>query len=61
LAIRNDLKVPFNQEKSETGKKWLRSFLKRHPLKSMRIPEGISAVQVKCFTTENITRLFLDI
>ena len=23
LAIRNDLKHPFNQEKSEAGKKWL--------------------------------------
>jgi len=26
LAIRNILKHPFNQEKSEAGKKWLRSF-----------------------------------
>jgi hypothetical protein len=28
LAIRNGLKYPFNQEKSEAGKKWLGSFLK---------------------------------
>jgi len=28
LAIRNGLKRPFNQEKSEAGKKWLQSLLK---------------------------------
>jgi hypothetical protein len=32
LAIRNGLKHPFNQEKSEAGKKWLRSFFLRHPV-----------------------------
>jgi hypothetical protein len=44
LAIRSGLKHPFNQEKSATGKKWLRSFLKRHPVLSVRTPEGISAL-----------------
>jgi hypothetical protein len=39
VAIRNGFKHPFNQEKSAAGKKWLRSFLKRHPLLSMRTPE----------------------
>jgi hypothetical protein len=57
LAIRNDLKHPFNQEKSEVGKKWLRSFLKRHPVISMRT-EGISAARVKGFTSENVARFF---
>ena len=47
LAIRNGLKHPLNQEKSEAGKKWLRSFFKRHPVIYMRTPEGISAAQVK--------------
>ena len=47
LAIRNGFKQTFNQEKSEDGKKWLRSFLKRHPVVSMRTPEGTSAAQVK--------------
>jgi hypothetical protein len=58
MAIRNYLKHPFNQEKSEAGKKWLRSFLKRHPVMSMRTPEGISAARVKGFTSENFTRFF---
>jgi hypothetical protein len=58
LAIRNGLKHPLNQEKSATGKKWLRSFLKMYPLLSMRNPEGISVARVKSFTSENVARSF---
>jgi len=58
LAIRNGLQHPFNQEKSTAGKKWLRSFLKRHPVLSLRTPEGISAARVKGFTSENVARFF---
>jgi hypothetical protein len=58
LAIRSVLKHPFNQEKSAAGKKWLRSFLQRHPVLSMRTPEGIPAALVKGFTSENLTRFF---
>ena len=58
LAIRNYLKHPFNQEKSEAGKKWLRSFVKRHPVISVRIPEGISAARVKGCTSENAESFF---
>jgi len=47
LAIRNVLKHPFNQEKSDAGKKWLQSFLKRYPVISLRTPEGIPAARVK--------------
>jgi hypothetical protein len=50
LAIRNVLKHPFNQEKSAAGKKWFRSFLRRHPVISMRTPEGIAS--------ENLARGF---
>jgi len=52
------LKHPFNQEKSVDGKKWLQSFLKRHPVLSVRTPEGISAAQVKGFTSENMALFF---
>jgi hypothetical protein len=45
LAI-NGLKYPFNQGKAAGGKKQLRSFLQRHPVISMRTPEGISAARV---------------
>jgi len=58
LAIRNGLKHPFNQEKSAAGNKWLRSISKRHPVLSLRTPEGISAARVKGFTSENVARSF---
>jgi len=56
LTIRSGLEHPFNQEKSETGKKYLLSFLKWHPVISMRTPEGNSAARVKGFTSENVAR-----
>ena len=58
LVIGNGLKHPFKQEKSETDKKWLQSFFKKHPVISMRTPEGISAARVKGFTLENVARFF---
>jgi len=58
LTIRNDLKYPFNQEKSAAGKKWLRSYFKRHLILSMRTPEGISVARVKGFTSQNVARFF---
>ena len=58
LPIRNGLKHPFNQEKSEAAKKWLRSFLKRHPVISLRTPEGISSARVKGLTSENVASFF---
>jgi hypothetical protein len=58
LAIGNDLKHQFNQVKSEAGRKWLQSFIKRHPLISMRTADGISAVRVKGFTLANVARFF---
>ena len=54
FAIRNCLKHPFKQEKSEAGKKWLRLYLKRYPIISMRTPEGISASRKKRFTSDKL-------
>jgi hypothetical protein len=61
LAIINGLKHPFNQQKLAAGKKCLLSFLKRHPVLSLRTPEGISAARVKGFTSENAARFFFGI
>jgi hypothetical protein len=58
LAVRNGLKHPFNQEKSTAGRKWFRSFLKSHPILSIRTHEGISAARVKGFKSENEARFF---
>jgi hypothetical protein len=58
LAKRNGLKHPFNQETSAFGKKWLRSFLERHAVLSMRTPESIAAPWLKGFTSENVSKIF---
>jgi len=59
LAIRNGLNHPFNQEKSEAGKKWLTSFLKRYPvILLVRTPEGITAAQVKGCTSKEVAKFF---
>ncbi|GFG39786.1 hypothetical protein Cfor_03503 [Coptotermes formosanus] len=58
MAIRNDSRAPFNQEKSAADKKWFRSALKRSPVLSMRTLEGIHAARVKGFTSENVARFF---
>jgi hypothetical protein len=58
LTIINDLKYPFNQEKSAAGKKWLRSYFKRHLILPMRTPESISAARMKGFTSQNVARFF---
>ena len=54
----NGLKHPFNQQKSVAGKKWPRTFLKRHPVLSMRNPEGIYATRVEGCRSENVARFF---
>jgi len=51
-------KHPFNQEKSAAGKKWLRSFLKRHPVLCTRKHEGVSAARVKGSSSEDAARFF---
>ena len=58
LAIINGLKHPVNQEKSEAGKKWIRSFLKRHPVPSMRKPEAISSAREKGSISGNAVGFF---
>lgn len=56
LAEKNDLPHRFNKEKRAAGKKWLRSFLKRHPELSCRTPQAISKAisQKRCFLPAGI-------
>nr|CAH7753508.1 unnamed protein product [Callosobruchus chinensis] len=58
LAIRNGLKHPFSLTNATAGKKWLKSFMSRHPQLSFRNPQGISAARVKGFTKENCQAFF---
>ncbi|KAF5281763.1 hypothetical protein FQR65_LT14558 [Abscondita terminalis] len=60
LAIRNGLKHPFSARSAVAGKKWLKSFMSRHPQLSFRKPQGISAARVKGFTREN-AQAFLNL
>lgn len=58
LAIRNGLKHPFSSEKTSAGKKWLRCFLRRHPMLSFRKPQSITVARAQAFTRENVNRFF---
>ncbi|CAH2011768.1 unnamed protein product [Acanthoscelides obtectus] len=58
LVIRNGLKHPFSCRSAAAGKKWLKSFMSRHPKLSFRKPQGISAARVKGFTKENVQAFF---
>ncbi|XP_069669360.1 uncharacterized protein [Periplaneta americana] len=60
LAIRNGLQHPFSANKGSAGKKWFRLFLKRHPILSLRTPQGVSAARIKSFNPENVA-VFFDI
>jgi len=51
VGSKNVLKHPLNKKKSAAGKKWLRSFLKRHPI--LRIGDrGSTVVKVLRYKSE---------
>lgn len=58
LAMRNGLHHPFSQETGAAGKKWVKGFFKRHPVLSLRKPQGISKARIKGFTPENVNKFF---
>lgn len=57
FAIRNGFTHPFNQGNASAGKKELLSFLRRHPVLSMRTPQSITPARVS-FTSENVVKFF---
>ena len=58
LAIRNGIQHPFSVKNKTAGKKWLASFLKRHPQLSFRSPQNISHARVKGFNPESVKTFF---
>ncbi|CAG4984225.1 unnamed protein product [Parnassius apollo] len=56
LAIKNNLKHPFNNRTAT--RKWLKGFLARHKVLSLRQPTGTSFARVKGFTKENVKSFF---
>lgn len=58
LAIRNNIRHPFSNEKKSAGRKWLRLFFKRHPALSLRKPQPLSLARIKGFSRENVQQFF---
>jgi len=56
LAIKNNIKHPFNDIMA--GKKWLFSFLKRHPKLSIRKPEKTSFARKEGFNKASVKKFF---
>jgi hypothetical protein len=50
LAARNGIKNQFCKENEKVGRKWLKNFLRCHPLISVRTPEGLSLLSARGFT-----------
>jgi hypothetical protein len=42
----------------ESGRKWLKLFLRRHPNLSFRKPQRVSAARIHAFTQENVDQLY---
>ncbi|XP_072380823.1 uncharacterized protein [Diabrotica undecimpunctata] len=57
IALRNGLRHPFAHAES-AGKKWLRGFMRRNAVLSLRKPQGISKARIKGFTPENVSRFY---
>lgn len=58
LAVKNNKRHPFNNEKEEAGKDWALGFLKRHPELSIRQPESTSAARAAGFNKQVVDQFF---
>lgn len=58
LAVQNNLKHNFNDEKGMAGWDWLKGFTKRNPDISLRIPESTSAARARAFNRPQIQNYF---
>ncbi|XP_044733272.1 tigger transposable element-derived protein 6-like [Chrysoperla carnea] len=59
LAIANKLKIPKSwQTKNLAGPDWFTSFMKRHPILSIRTPEATSLARATNFNLHNVTNFF---
>jgi len=56
LSIKNKLPHAFHNE--QTGKFWLKGFLRRHPNIVLRIPHATSNASISGFTKENVNTFF---
>ena len=60
FAIKNSIKIPTSWQHNElAGKEWAHSFMKRHPVFSLRTPEPTSLARMSSFNKHNVG-LFYD-
>ncbi|KAK6182566.1 hypothetical protein SNE40_010220 [Patella caerulea] len=58
LAVQNNIKHRFDEDKKMAGKDWVESFLKRHPNLSLTTPEATSAARAKGFNKTAVNKFF---
>ncbi|CAK1582112.1 unnamed protein product [Parnassius mnemosyne] len=58
LAVKNNKRHPFKNEKEEAGKDWALGFLKRHPELSIRQPESTSSARAAGFNKQVVDQFF---
>lgn len=61
LAVEYNKKIPSSWTEHEmTGEVWLRSFMKRHPVLSLRLPQPTSIARATSFNRTNVQLFFLN-
>ena len=58
LAIRNNIRHPFNNVRKQAGNDWFQSFIRRHSDISLRVPEATSAARAQGFNKPVVSKFF---
>lgn len=58
LAIRNNIRHPFNNVTKQAGNDWFQSFIRRHSDISLRVPEATSAARAQSFNKPVVSKFF---
>ncbi|CAH1991983.1 unnamed protein product [Acanthoscelides obtectus] len=58
LAVANGIEHRFSEHLGQTGRKWLKAFLKRHSNLTLRKPTGTSFARVAGFNKANVNAFF---